>query len=119
MDSRKRILVISSKRPFPVQDGASIRTSQMIRMLSQIFEVDLVYTCNPYKTFADLTELRCFCRQISEFLEPKWKCVLRALLGFFKSRPLQCSIAYRTYFPERRVLENSRRKKRRNINDSI
>lgn len=70
MDSRKRILVISSKRPFPVQDGASIRTSQMIRMLSQIFEVDLVYTCNPYKTFADLTELRCFCRQISEFLDP-------------------------------------------------
>lgn len=94
MDSRKRILVISSKRPFPVQDGASIRTSQMIRMLSQIFEVDLVYTCNPYKTFADLTELRCFCRQISEFLEPKWKCVLRALLGFFKSRPLQCSYFY-------------------------
>ena len=94
MDFRKRILVISSKRPFPVQDGASIRTSQMIRMLSQIFEVDLVYTCNPYKTFADLTELRCFCRQISEFLEPKWKCVLRALLGFFKSRPLQCSYFY-------------------------
>lgn len=94
MDSRKRILVISSKRPFPVQDGASIRTSQMIRMLSQIFEVDLVYTCNPYKTFADLTELRCFCRQISEFLEPNWKCVLRALLGFFKSRPLQCSYFY-------------------------
>ena len=56
MDSRKRILVISSKRPFPVQDGASIRTSQMIRMLSQIFEVDLVYTCNPYKTFADLSK---------------------------------------------------------------
>ena len=74
MDSRKRILVISSKRPFPVQDGASIRTSQMIRMLSQIFEVDLVYTCNPYKTFADLTELRCFCSLVMHskeyFLHP-------------------------------------------------
>ena len=83
MDSRKRILVISSKRPFPVQDGASIRTSQMIRMLSQIFEVDLVYTCNPYKTFADLTELRCFCRQISEFLRAQVEMCITRIIGLF------------------------------------
>ena len=42
--NKKRILVISSKPPFPVQNGAAIRTMQMLRMLSVFYDIDLIYT---------------------------------------------------------------------------
>ena len=41
-----RLLFICAKKPFPVQDGGAIRTMQMYRMLSQYFDIDMVYSCD-------------------------------------------------------------------------
>lgn len=90
IDVRKKVLVISSKKPFPVQDGAAIRTMQMVRMLSRMYEVDLAYTCYSRSKSEIPDEIRSLCGEIHEFAEPQWKCVMRALAGFFSVWPLQC-----------------------------
>lgn len=94
MNIRKKVLVISSKCPFVGRDGATIRTMQMIRMLAQLYELDLVYTCFPDKMMKDKREISSLCNHIQEFQEPKWKCFVRTLWGFCVLRPLQCSYFY-------------------------
>lgn len=91
---RKKVLVVSSKRPFPVCDGAAIRTMQMIRMLARICDVDLVYTCNRSLPPADDREIQSLCGEVHAFPEPKWKMILRGLAAIFGSKPLQCGYFY-------------------------
>ena len=55
--NKKRILVISSKPPFPVQNGAAIRTMQMLRMLSVFYDIDLIYTYTGQDSRAGLDKL--------------------------------------------------------------
>lgn len=91
---RKKVLVVSSKRPFPVCDGAAIRTMQMIRMLARICDVDLVYTCNRSLSPADEREVQSLCGEVHAFPEPKWKMILRGLSAILGSKPMQCSYFY-------------------------
>lgn len=94
MNSVKKVLVISSKKPVPICDGAAIRTMQMTRMLAAKYDlVDLVYCCpkaSPKK------EIRIeYCNKVVEFVEPKWKSLFRTFIGLFKRNiPLQCSYFY-------------------------
>lgn len=89
-----KILVISSKNPFGARDGASIRTGQMIRMLSQLFVVDVAYTSDTSEASVDRENIRMLCNDVHAFPEPVWKRVLQGLLGVFKSKPLQCCYFY-------------------------
>ena len=89
--NKKRILVISSKSPFPVQNGAAIRTMQMLRMLSAFYDIDLIYTYTGQDSRSDLDKL---CRNVYAFRTSALGMVSRGILGLFISKPLQCSYFY-------------------------
>ncbi len=89
--NKKRILVISSKPPFLVQNGAAIRTMQMLRMLSVFYDIDLIYTYTGQDSRAGLDKL---CKNIYAFRTSVLGMVSRGILGLFISKPLQCSYFY-------------------------
>lgn len=89
--NKKRILVISSKSPYPVQNGAAIRTMQMLRMLSAFYDIDLIYTYTGQNSRSGLDKL---CRNIYAFRTSALGMVSRGILGLFISKPLQCSYFY-------------------------
>ena len=89
--NKKRILVISSKPPFPVQNGAAIRTMQMLRMLSVFYDIDLIY---PYTGQDSRDGLDKWCKNIYAFRTSVLGMVSRGILGLFISKPLQCSYFY-------------------------
>jgi glycosyltransferase, family 1 len=94
-NTRKRILVINSKRPYPVCDGAAIRSMQLLRMLSIDYDIDLMYTfCDRKSTLYHNAELPNICRNVYSVKMNKCRMISQAILGFFKKRPLQCYYFY-------------------------
>ncbi len=91
LSPKKRMLFISSKKPFPVQDGASIRTMQMFRMLSQFYDIDLIYVCSD-REGADITSMQSLNIQSCKgFYLPKWKSLIQTGCALFSKKPLQCA----------------------------
>ena len=89
-----RVLFICSKKPFPVQDGGAIRTMQMYRMLSQLYDVDMLFSCNDKLSYLDIPNKELEISKCRGFFLPKWKSVLQVLLTVFSKTPLQCAYFY-------------------------
>lgn len=90
----EKILVINSKRPYPVFDGAAIRSMQMIKMLSQDYLVDLIYIYEKELNSPYLNELSSCCNMVYSVKLSKWKSYYNSFIGLFRKRPLQCSYFY-------------------------
>lgn len=91
---RPRVLVINSKTLLPNIDGATIRSTQMIRMLAETCDVDLVYTCSQKTKPRDISPLFQYCKNVTEFTTSTIGMLFRGIFGFFSSKPLQCSFLY-------------------------
>lgn len=91
---RPHILVINSKTLLPNIDGATIRSTQMIRMLAETCDIDLVYTCSTKLRPADNSPLYTYCKHVKEFTTSPLAMIIRGLLGFFSRKPLQCAYLY-------------------------
>ena len=85
------MLFISSKKPFPIQDGASIRTMQMYRMLSQFYDVELLYVCSDKKGAGITSVEQLGVKSCKGFYLPKWKSLGQTMLALFSKAPLQCA----------------------------
>lgn len=92
--SRPRVLFINSKTLLPNIDGATIRSTQMLRMLSETCDVDVVYTCSKSTKPADVSPLYKYCGKVTEFTTSALAMVARGLSGLFTRKPLQCSYFY-------------------------
>lgn len=92
--TRPRVLVINSKTLLPNIDGATIRSTQMIRMLAETCDVDVVYTCSTKLRPADNSPLLAFCKHVTEFTTSSAAMIMRGLLGLFSRKPLQCAYLY-------------------------
>ena len=91
---RPRVLVINSKSLLPNIDGATIRSTQMVRMLAETCDVDLVYTCSKKTQPKDISPLYAYCKHVKEFTTSTLGMIIRGLLGIFQSKPLQCAYLY-------------------------
>ncbi|MBQ9340573.1 MAG: glycosyltransferase [Paludibacteraceae bacterium] len=92
--SRPRVLFINTKTLLPNIDGATIRSTEMLRMLSETCDVDVVYTCSRSTKPADVSPLYMYCGKVTEFTTSTFSMVARGLLGLFSGKPLQCSYFY-------------------------
>ncbi len=90
MDKRPHILVINSKTLLPNIDGATIRSTQMLQMLSEMCDIDLVYTCSKDTFPTDESPLYNYCRKVTGFTTSTFGMITRGLLGLFSSKPLEC-----------------------------
>lgn len=90
-DRKERILFICSKKPFPVQDGGAIRTMQMYHMLSQHYDVDMLFSCNDKLSCLDIPSKELGITNCKGFFLPRWKSIIQTLLTVFSRKPLQCA----------------------------
>lgn len=92
----KRVLILSSKSPYPLQDGAAIRTYQSIRVLAELgYFVDVVYLSesDDYETVKK--GLGDHCQNLVHFTLTKKQSYLKVLKGlFFNKYPLQVNYFY-------------------------
>lgn len=91
MSKKKKMLFISSKKPFPIQDGAAIRTMQMYRMLSEFFDIDMVYCSNDKQACNVIPENTFNIKRCNSFYVPKWKSLIQTAIALFSKTPLQCA----------------------------
>ncbi|MCR5532934.1 MAG: glycosyltransferase [Paludibacteraceae bacterium] len=66
----------------------------MVRMLAETCDVDLVYTCSKKTQPKDISPLYAYCKHVKEFTTSTFGMIIRGLLGFFSSKPLQCAYLY-------------------------
>jgi len=92
----QKVLILSSKSPYPVHDGAAIRTVQSIRFFYELgYEVDLLYISE--KDDCDIVKdgLKRYCSNIYNYVITKRHSYIKVLLGLFTNRrPLQVNYFY-------------------------
>lgn len=90
----KRILIISSKAPYPLHSGGAIRTYQMIKSLSKIYTVDLLYITDDDDEETVL-EMKKFCREVFRFSVKKVSYYMNVFKGLVSNMlPLQVNYFY-------------------------
>lgn len=91
----QRVLVLSSKSPYPIYDGAAIRTVQSIRFFHELgYEVDLLYVSENDDYDIVKAGLN-YCRNIFCHVMTKQKSYMNVLKGLLTNRkPLQVNYFY-------------------------
>ena len=87
----KKVLILSSKPPFPVCDGAAIRTFQSIKFCHDLsYSVDVLYLTNKECHAKVVEGLKEYCNNVIEFKVPILLSYLFVLWGLlFGKLPLQ------------------------------
>lgn len=91
---KKKLLFICSKKPFPVQDGGAIRTMQMYKMLSNYYDIEVVFSCNDKKEAEAVPSEEYGIKSCKGFYLPKWKSIFQTFFALFSLTPLQCAYFY-------------------------
>lgn len=92
----KKVLILSSKSPYPLRDGAAIRTHQSIRLIAELgYSVDVLYLSEN----DDLTEvkkgLEPYCQNVYSFVMTKRESYINVLIGLMTNLlPLQVNYFY-------------------------
>ncbi|MCD7973904.1 MAG: glycosyltransferase family 4 protein [Candidatus Azobacteroides sp.] len=92
----KRILIINSRPPYPLYTGGEMRTYQMIKLLSSIYEnIDIAYLAHN-ETSETKKGIAPYCKGIYSFPAPgRISILIRTLLGLLTGKlPLQVHYFY-------------------------
>lgn len=91
----KKILFISSRPIYPITGGDQIRTAQQLELLSDHFDVDVLYITSD----SNMEDLKLYNKKISKvfpFYISKFKCYLNTLRFIFNRLPLQVNYYFNT-----------------------
>ena len=87
--ARRRILVLTSRNPYPVIGGDRLRIHRLARELSRQHDLTLVTFCETARdTVAPLPEDGVF-KEVHRVVLPKWRSWLNSAAGLRASDPLQ------------------------------
>jgi len=89
---KKKIVVVLSRFPYPLEKGDKLRAYFQIKELSIEFDITLICISENKPKKEDISELEKYCSEINIHLLPKWKSWLSCLVALFIGKPLQ--IAY-------------------------
>ncbi len=92
----KKVLILSSKPPYPLRDGAAIRTYQSIFLFSKIgYEIDVLYLSETNDETVVEEGLRGLCNRVVHFKVTKRQSYLKVLKGLLTNLlPLQVNYFY-------------------------
>jgi hypothetical protein len=75
----KKVLIINSKAPYPLHTGGEMRTFQMIKLLSRIYQdIDIIYLTDKENPETE-KGLRPYCKNIFSFTSSKYVYGLNAV----------------------------------------
>lgn len=99
----KKVLLISSRPPYPLHNGSAIRTFQAIRFFHKLsYAVDVVYLTTQDDNRATDEGLKEYCRSVRAFKVSPWRSRLNVLWGLFRNRkPLQVNYYYFKHIEKR------------------
>ncbi|MEM7368892.1 MAG: glycosyltransferase [Bacteroidota bacterium] len=90
-----KILVLTSRFPYPIEKGDKLRIYYQIRELAKRHEVCLFSLSEIPISAADQLELGKFCQEIRIVPLPTWEKLLRLFKGFILGHPFQTAYFYR------------------------
>jgi glycosyltransferase involved in cell wall biosynthesis len=97
---RRRILVLTSRNPYPVIGGDRLRVHRIARELSKHHDLTLLTLCRSEKeTVAPIPEDGVF-RDVHRVVLPAWRSVLNAAKALSSSDPLQVAYYHSSRFRE-------------------
>ncbi len=95
---KEKVLVICSRRPYPLKSGLEINIYQYIKFFSQLYAVDVIYISDNKEQPDELNHI---CNSVVAFRREKKFEKLRTLFFFvFKGMPLQVGQIYYTKLQE-------------------
>ncbi len=92
---RKKLLFISSKKIYPLTRGDRIRVFNNLKILSEQYDIDLLFLTNEKTCKEDLDEIKKYCNNIKEFRFHNIMYILNVVFGFLRNKkPLQVNYFY-------------------------
>ncbi|WP_130095052.1 glycosyltransferase [Brumimicrobium glaciale] len=85
----KKLVVITSRFPFPLEKGDKLRAYHQIKELSKHFEIHLISTSEHKVEEEHIEELRPFCKSIAIFQISIFQKVIGASTKMFSRKPIQ------------------------------
>ena len=89
-----RIIVLTSRFPFPLDKGDKLRAFHQIKHLSEINDIHLISITDKTVSNEQIKELELYCSSVNVFKLKKWKIVLNLFLGLFSNKPFQVKYFY-------------------------
>lgn len=89
-----KVLVITSRVPFPLEKGDKLRIFNQIKHLNKEHEVIVCAIDTDNSTDASIREVEKHCSQLHILRIPKWKIAFQLMFGFFSKLPFQVSYFY-------------------------
>lgn len=97
--SKKYKLVVTTSRfPFPLEKGDKLRAYFQIQELSKKFDVYLISLTENAIPADDIAELLKYCVDVKIFIQPKWRSYYKTAISIFSNRPFQVG-----YFFNKRI----------------
>lgn len=93
-----KLLVLSSRFPYPIEKGDKLRIYHQIRELSTQHEVILIALSDQKVSEEQLQEMRQYCQEIHVFRLSKIRIMLRLLGSLFTQKPFQQAYFFRAAF---------------------
>ena len=91
---KSKIVILSTRFPYPLTKGDKVRLINHLRILSGHFEVYFICINDVFPDLEALQIVRRYCKQVSIHLIPSWERIFRSIIGFLRGLPLQISYFY-------------------------
>ena len=93
-----KLLIITSRFPYPINKGDKLRAYYQIKELSKQFEIHLISISDQKIYNEDYRELEFYCKTIKVLYLPVWKRGLYLLRTFLNNKPFQVNYFYSNSF---------------------
>ncbi|WP_421919700.1 glycosyltransferase [Marinifilum sp.] len=94
LSNKKRLLILTSRFPYPHIGGDKVRVYNFIKLLSQKYEIDLVSLSDESIRQENIVEMEKYCKQVKVFSLSKKMSFLKTFIGLFNKQPLQVNYYY-------------------------
>jgi len=89
-----RLLVLTSRFPYPLDKGDKLRAFHQIKELSKNNEICLVSLTEKTIDSDHLNEIKKLCTEIHVFKLKKWRIIINLITGLFSDKPFQVKYFY-------------------------
>ena len=89
-----RLVVVSSRFPYPLITGDRLRLFHQLRFLSKTWDICLISLTDSKVSVDHVEELKKYCQEVHVLSLPKWKSAASLSKNVFKSKPFQVSYFY-------------------------
>ena len=93
-----KLLIITSRFPYPLDKGDKLRAYYQIKELSKNNEIFLISTTEYDIKKQDIDKLKIFCKEVIIYKLQKWKIFINICMGVLSSKPFQIK-----YFYQRKI----------------